>query len=93
MRPVDKSIFIMFEKRLKLLYKLKDSEFYVRMHAYEYLVGTKNRMIAIILLEPNKNIVEILQLERANDSDIKEIIAIIKSLDPSVKVNVKSFKS
>jgi len=87
---VRKSKFIMFSNRLKLLYKLKEKNFYVRMHAYEYIVGTGDKMVAIILLEPNKNSVDILKLKRSKGWEIKEIISTIKSLDPCVKIKTKS---
>jgi len=93
MKLADKSIFAMFEKRLELLYKLKDNGFYVRMHAYEYIVGTGDRIVTIILLEPNRNVVEVLRLERASDRDIERVITTIKSLDPNVRVNIKFFGS
>lgn len=91
MRLVNKSNFIMFEKRLELLHKLKEESFYVRMHAYEYIVGTGDKIIVIVLLEPNRNVVEVLRLERANNNDVKRIVATIKNLDPNVKVNVRFF--
>jgi len=89
---INKSRFVTLENRLKLLYRLKEDNFYVRMHAYEYIVGTGDRIVAIIFLEPSRNLAEVLQLERASKCDIERVVTAIKDLDPTIRVIVKSPK-
>ncbi len=86
-----KSEFLKFEKRLELLYVLKNNGFYVRMHAYEYIVGYGDRLGCIIILEPSKNLVEIIKLpySRLNEKQIEHLIRLIKSIDKNVVVKLR----
>ncbi len=83
-----KSPLSLYEKRLELLWELKKRGFYVRMHAYEYLIGDGDKFKALIFLEP--------ELERAilkilDDSVVetrKAIEEVLFNIDPGIRVEV-----
>ncbi|MCD6403096.1 MAG: hypothetical protein J7K98_02080 [Candidatus Aenigmarchaeota archaeon] len=52
-------MFESYEKRYAFLQLLKEKGFYVRMHAYEYLLGKDGKIVGVLLLEPANNRVEI----------------------------------
>lgn len=48
---------VLRERRLKLMELLRKEGFYVRLHAYEYLLGYNHQLKGLLLLEPfNGNI-------------------------------------
>ena len=79
--------FKLYGIRLKLLYRLKREGFYVRMHAYEYLVGDNKGFLALIFLEPWANRCLILPLRC--DKKMTMILKLIKKLDPAIKVEIE----
>lgn len=42
-------------KRLELVRELRRSNFYVRWHAYEFLLGYGGRLVGVLLLEPSRS--------------------------------------
>ncbi|OYT25438.1 MAG: hypothetical protein B6U95_09335 [Thermofilum sp. ex4484_82] len=79
-----KSPFSRYGIRLELLHKLKEKGFYVRMHAYEYIIGDYKRFHAIVFLEPEKNYAFIKVL--GEKEVIKEIEELIVKLDPNIHI-------
>jgi len=71
--------------RWKLAKALREKGFYVRMHAYEYLVGDGRKLLAIVLLEPRLNKAYLYAL----DENIERIADTIKSIEPSVKIMIR----
>ncbi|RLE70780.1 MAG: hypothetical protein DRJ43_01275 [Thermoprotei archaeon] len=69
--------------RLELLMKLRERGFYVRMHAFEYLIGDGNKFIAILLVDPRGRI-EMLELS----SEAVGVVQLIKTLLPEVEVRI-----
>jgi hypothetical protein len=43
-----------FAARIELVRKLRDRGFYVRWHAYEFLLGYRGRLVGALFLEPSK---------------------------------------
>lgn len=43
------------KSRLTLLHELKKRGFYVRWHAYEFLLGYEGKLIGALLLEPSRS--------------------------------------
>mgnify|MGYP000417190371 CR=1 FL=1 len=43
-----------FAARIELARKLRERGFYVRWHAYEFLLGYRGRLIGTLFLEPSK---------------------------------------
>lgn len=76
--------FRLYTTRLRLLYRLKKEGFYVRMHAYEYLVGDEEGFLALIFLEPWTSRCFILPLRYSEK--INAILKLIEKLDPSIKI-------
>jgi len=72
--------------RLRLLYLLKDSGFYVRMHAYEYVIGDGKRFIAIVLLEPSRRSATVIRL----GENVEQVINVLRKVDPELSVKVAS---
>ena len=83
-----KSPFSLYAKRLELLWRLKKHGFYVRMHAYEYLIGDGDKFQALILLEPElkRAILKILNNSAGNVKNIIE--EILLDIDPRIRVEV-----
>jgi len=73
-----------YRNRLALMMRLKEKGFYVRMHAYEYIVARGGSFRAIILLEPWRGKVYIVKL----GSGVKEIVDIVREFDPSLDVEI-----
>lgn len=61
------------------------------MHAYEYIVGRDGRIVAIIVLEPSRGVAEVLDLSGGRYS--ADLRALIRSVDPSVAVAVRSARA
>ncbi len=72
-----------YAKRLELLWKLREYGFYVRMHAYEYLVGDGDRFHALILLEPGLKRALVKTL--GEEEIVKVIEKIIAGIDPNIR--------
>jgi hypothetical protein len=43
-----------FAARIELARKLRDKGFYIRWHAYEFLLGYRGRLVGTLFLEPSK---------------------------------------
>jgi len=76
-----------YEGRLRLLFRLREAGFLVRMHAYEYIVGDGRRLVAILLLEPWARRADILDL-RGSREGVARIANIVREVDPSMEVRV-----
>lgn len=83
-----RSFFSLYKYRLELLYKLRRKGFYVRMHAYEYLLGFEGRIIGVLLLEPRRNEATLwLSPKVINSERIYNLInEALMSIDPTIKV-------
>ncbi|RLE84441.1 MAG: hypothetical protein DRJ41_03110 [Thermoprotei archaeon] len=80
------SPFIKHEERLRLAYNIRKHGFYVRLHAYEYIVGDRTRFVAIVLLEPflGRAMVKIIN----NGENLNKIISSIKSIDSKINIEI-----
>jgi hypothetical protein len=82
------SIFTFPEKRMELLYLLQRNGYKVRMHSYEYIVRGR-KIVSTIILSPEWNSAKIRcikwNLEESLQA-IKRIEAMIRSLDPNIKI-------
>ena len=83
------SKFALQENRLRLLRQLKKHGYFVRMHAYEYIVGDGEKFIAIILLEPYFNRAAILWLSRQNTRDKNKVLEIRRKIDENIKIETR----
>ena len=50
-------MFLSYACRCELAKKLKQNGFYVRMHAYDYLLGKNGRIIGVLTIEPTNDTV------------------------------------
>ena len=82
------SPLIMPGERLRLLRELRERGFYVRMHAYEYLVGDDRGFLSIIFLEPLERRATILRLRR-NAEAVDRIVRAITGVDPGIRIVVE----
>ncbi|MCD6563043.1 MAG: hypothetical protein J7K23_03875 [Thermoproteales archaeon] len=80
------SSYFLFERRINLHRCLKENGFYVRMHAYEYIVGDYKRFKAIIFIEPYYSRVFIKILDEKDQEAIKTIIQCIRVEDPGIEI-------
>ena len=78
--------FKLLENRLKLLFCLKESGFYVRMHAYEYLIGYNGKLIGLILLEPRFNRVILNFFEKIDTKILVSILTCIRKISPQINI-------
>ena len=78
------SPYMSYEKRLELLEKLRERGAYVRMHAYEYLIGDGRSFYAILLLEPWNARALIKVLKRGGL--IEEIERAVLKIDPGLRI-------
>ena len=77
--------FASYDLRLELLRKIKKEGYYVRMHAYEYLIGDNKRFLCILFIEPILNRVEIFVVNK-EFQHIKRIKKIIREVCPTVMI-------
>lgn len=73
-----------YDKRLELLEKLKRRGAYVRMHAYEYLIGNGSSFYAILLLEPWNGRAILKVLKRGGL--LEEIERAVLEIDPELRI-------
>ena len=71
-----------------LLRMLREEGYYVRMHAYEYLLADDEGFFAIILLEPSAGRVVLALLRESN---VERVVGVLKKLDP--KLNLETVRS
>lgn len=71
--------------KLRFSRLLKGRGFYVRMHAYEFLVGNYRNFVALVLVEPYKNRVLVRKLE-GTEEEISHIISAILDVEPLARV-------
>ncbi len=86
MNPLEKR-----DEREKLAYILREKGFYVRLHAYEYLVMFRNKILCSIYVHPAANLCIINYNKvtaKGNRNKLSDIIDAIKKLAPNIKVIV-----
>ncbi len=73
--------------RTYLASKIRELGLYVRLHAYEYIVGDYSKFIAIIMLEPfiEKVIIKIINYD---ENLLNKIISLIRNIDPKIKIEI-----
>ncbi len=86
----------MFEKREKreeLATKLREKGYYVRLHAFEYLILNEGKILCSIYIFPLENMCVINYNEVTSGGKLKqklyEIIDIIRTIDPDIKISVR----
>lgn len=79
--------FESIESRYELLKLLKSEGMYVRWHAYEYLIGYKEKLACLIFIEPMNNRVLIKKFKWSNFSN--EASEIIKNKIVSINKKIK----
>ncbi len=80
------SQYYFFEKRIELYNCFKSKGFYVRMHAYEYIIGDYKTFKAIVFIEPFYSRTYIKVLDKKDKEALKTIIDCIRSGDPQNKI-------
>jgi hypothetical protein len=55
--------------RVRLAWMLRERGVYVRLHAYEYLLGFGGRILGVLLLEPSRGVASLYLSERSEASD------------------------
>ncbi len=73
-----KSILELYKYRVKLAQSLRRRGFYVRMHAYEYLLGFKGHLAGVLLLEPRELKATFFPVPNIKDIDI--IISLVEDV-------------
>lgn len=76
------------EGRLSLLQELRRRGFYVRMHAYEYLVADRTGFLAILLLEPSAGSATVVDL-RGSKGEISAIVDSVLAVDPQISIRMR----
>ncbi len=79
------------DKREKLAFLLREKGFYVRLHAYEYLVMVRNKILCSIYVHPVANLCIINYNKitaKGNENKLNDIINAIKELAPNTEVVV-----
>ncbi len=86
-------IFERREKREELATKLREMGYYVRLHAYEYLVMWNGKILCTIYIFPLENTCIVNYNKEISGEKPKkkvyEIVNVIKTLDPNIKIMVK----
>ncbi|RLF18467.1 MAG: hypothetical protein DRZ82_08180 [Thermoprotei archaeon] len=69
---------------------LRGHGFYVRMHAYEYVLGINNRIFGVLVLEPwrGKAQLYIHKGSLTSEDCINTLLNVLKSIDSKIKINV-----
>ena len=83
------NLLSLLRTRLALLEALRGRGFYVRMHAYEYLIGDGAKLVALLLLEPWVSKGELIRLRGASEAVVKEIVSSVKEVDPGLRLVVR----
>ncbi|HDH07391.1 MAG TPA: hypothetical protein ENF87_03375 [Thermoproteales archaeon] len=73
------------EKRLGLMYCLKEKDFYVRMHAYEYILGYNGRLCTLLFIDSLKYEVTVLILPSFKGDENEVISKILDCIEKSLK--------
>ncbi len=82
-----RSKFVFPEVREKLYRRIRGLGFYVRIHGYEYLIADDRSILALLFLEPWINRAELRMLV-FDEKFVEEIVSEIKSIDPSISIEV-----
>jgi len=77
-----------FDERIELLSYLKEKGFYVRMHAYEYLVGYGGKLLGIIFLDTINCRVEVFAVPGVEERMLRRLVEMLSSKYPDVGVEV-----
>ncbi|AKG38356.1 hypothetical protein MA03_02435 [Infirmifilum uzonense] len=77
--------------RLRLAHELRRRGVYVRMHAYEYLLGYKGRIAGVLLLEPTRNRASLYLVSGATQTDLEMIVEeALRQIEPGVQLAVNT---
>ena len=83
---------MLYQNRIKLARMLRRCGLYVRMHAYEYLLGFRSCIIGVLLIEPWNEIAYVYLNETFN-VPVKDIVAtlssLLKSIDPYINISIR----
>jgi hypothetical protein len=60
---------VVASNRVRLAWMLRERGVYVRLHAYEYLLGFEGRILGVLLLEPSRGVASLYLSERSEASD------------------------
>jgi len=82
--------FILQSNRLKLLYRLSENGFKVRMHAYEYLVAYKDKFLCLILLFPRENrvIIKVFNWIQNSKELTDKIVKLIREIEKDISIEI-----
>jgi len=86
-------VFEKREKREELAAILRERGYYVRLHAYEYLIISEGKILCSIYIFPLENTCVInynreISGEKSKEK-LYEIIDIIRTIDPNIKIAIK----
>jgi len=77
------------DERLTLLYSLKKAGFYVRMHAYEYVLGYAGSIIGVLALHPGETAATLYLNKYARSGSEHAVLSVLRSIRDDVKVEVR----
>jgi len=86
-------IFERREKREELAIMLRERGYYVRLHAYEYLIMSEGKILCSIYIFPLENTCVINYNKEISGEKSKEklyeIVSAIKTIDPEIKILIR----
>ena len=79
-------MLVLRKKRWELMELLRKEGFYVRLHAYEYLLGYDNQLKGLLLLEPFEGNAFLKIFEKKDDGVIEKIKKCVYSIDKKIRL-------
>jgi len=79
-------MLVLRKKRWELMELLKKEGFYVRLHAYEYLLGYNHRLKGLLLLEPFEGKALLKIFEKRNNEIVEKIKKCVYSIDKKIRL-------
>lgn len=81
-------MLVLRKKRWELMELLRKEGFYVRLHAYEYLLGYDKQLKGLLLLEPFEGNAFLKIFERKDDEIIEKIKKCVYSIDKKIRLYI-----
>jgi len=81
-------MLVLRKKRWELMELLRKEGFYVRLHAYEYLLGYDNQLKGLLLLEPFEGNAFLKIFEKKDDEVIEKIKKCVYFIDKKIRLYI-----
>jgi len=75
--------------RLRLLEALKRRGLYAHMHAYEYILGYRGRIVGVLLLEPRRLSATLYSADKPSEELPTLVQEALAEVDPSIRLELK----